>query len=347
MPGVQHIPIGPDEADQRVDRWLRRRFPQLTQGRIQKMLRKGELRVDGARAKADTRLEAGQTVRVPPIPDDAPPPPDRPEVSDRDAEMIRACVIWRDEHVIALNKPPGLPVQGGSGQGSRHVAALAEALKFGREDAPRLVHRLDRDTSGVLVLARSATAARALAGAFRARATRKIYWAATAGVPEPRAGTIRWGLVKAPGRGAGGEGEKMRLVHPDEVEATEGARRAVTDYMVLEAAAKRAAWVALSPITGRTHQLRAHMAALGTPIAGDGKYGGSGQTNEGEGWGAQLGGAISRKLHLHARALVIEHPLTRKPLRIVAPLPEHMARTWKVFGWRAEDAPLDPFAEAD
>ncbi|MGM0584085.1 MAG: RluA family pseudouridine synthase [Pseudomonadota bacterium] len=345
MPGVQHLTIGEDDADQRVDRWLRKRFPQLTQGRIQKMLRKGELRVDGARARADTRLAEGQTVRVPPIPDEAPPPPDRPAIPERDAGMIRACVLWRDDHVIALNKPAGLPVQGGSGQGSRHVAALAEALKFGRDDAPRLVHRLDRDTSGVLLLARSATAARKLAGAFRSRATRKIYWAVTAGVPEPRAGTIRWGLVKAPGRGAGGEGEKMRLVHPDEVEATEGAKRAVTDYIVIEAAARRAAWVALSPITGRTHQLRAHMAALGTPIAGDGKYGGSSQTNEGEGWGAKLGGAISGKLHLHARALEIAHPVTGRTLRLTAPLPEHMARTWQVFGWDPGEAPFDPFEE--
>lgn len=354
MSGVQQVTIGPEDADQRLDRWLRKRWPHLGQGRIEKMLRKGEFRLDGARAKASDRLAVGMTVRVPPIPADegqlrddghrrAPQEP----IAPRDAQMIREAVIWRDDHVIALNKPPGLPSQGGTGQGRRHVAGLAEALRFDRDDDPHLVHRLDRDTSGLLLLARSATAARALAAAFQSRATKKLYWAVTAGVPSPRMGTIRWGLVKAPGHGAGGEGEKMRLVHPDEIAATEGAKRAVTDYAVIEAAGNRAAWVALRPITGRTHQLRAHMAALGTPVAGDGKYGGSGQTNEGEGWGARLGGAVSGKLHLHARSLELVHPVTGRPLRLTAPLPEHMARTWEMFGWRPEDAPDDPFADPE
>ncbi len=347
MSGVQHITIGPEDADQRIDRWLRRLHPQLGQGRIEKMLRKGELRVDGGRVKASTRLEVGQVVRVPPISDEPAAESRAPAASggsEKDAEMIRACVIWRDDHVIALNKPPGLPVQGGSGQ-TRHVDGLAEALKFDREDAPRLVHRLDKDTSGVLLLARSAQAARGLAKAFHTRRTRKIYWAVVAGVPSPRAGTIRYGLVKAGGHGPGGEGEKMRCIHPDAVKTTEGAKHAVTDFMTLETAAKRAAWVALVPVTGRTHQLRAHMAEIGHPIAGDGKYGGSGQTNEGDGWGAQLGGGLSRKLHLHARSLAFDHPVTGRRITLTAPLPEHMARTWEFFGWRPEDAPEDPFAE--
>lgn len=349
MSRVQTITVAQADAGQRIDRWLRRMFPQLGQGRIEKMCRKGELRVDGGRVKASTRIEAGQVVRVPPIPDadaDAGPAPatTRPKISETDAAMIRACVIWRDDHVIALNKPPGLAVQGGSGQ-VRHVDGLAEALRFDLDEKPRLVHRLDKDTSGVLLLARTRAVAAGLTAAFRHRETRKIYWAAVAGVPHPKSGEIVTGLVKAPGHGRHGEGEKMLCVHPREIDDTPGARRAVTEYALIEAAAKRAAWMALTPVTGRTHQLRAHMAELGHPIVGDGKYGGSGQDNLGDGWGAHLGGEVSRKLHLHARSITLEHPVTRKALHVSADLPPHMARTWELFQWRAQDAPDDPFGE--
>jgi 23S rRNA pseudouridine955/2504/2580 synthase len=346
MSGVQHLTVGEEEGDQRLDRYLRRHFPHLGQGRIEKLLRKGEVRVDGGRVKSSTRIEAGQVVRVPPIPNAAAPRTDAaPKISDADAEMIRGCVIFRDAQIIVLNKPAGLAVQGGSGQTARHVDGLAPALRFDLDEDPKLVHRLDKDTSGVLVLARTGKAAKALAEAFHSRAARKIYWAVVAGCPSPQAGTIRFGLVKAPGHGPSGAGEKMHCVHPNQVKAIEGAKRATTDYMVIEAAAKRAAWVAMQPITGRTHQLRAHMAEIGHPIVGDGKYGGSSTTNEGDGWGAQLGGEVSRKLHLHARSLTIAHPATGKPVTFTAPLPDHMARTWKFFGWRPEDAPENPFEE--
>lgn len=345
MSGVQRVTVGPDEGEQRLDRWLRRRFPQVKQGQIEKMCRKGEIRLDGGRVKPATRVAQGQEVRVPPLPDPGTAPlPRAPEISEADARMIRAAVIYRDEHIIALNKPPGLPVQGGSKQ-SRHVDGLAEALRFGREEKPRLVHRLDKDTSGVLLMARSRAAARQLTEAFRARDARKIYWALVAGVPTPRSGTLRWGLVKAPGHGAGGEGEKMRCVHPARLSEVQGAKPAVTEFTVIEALAGRASWVALVPVTGRTHQLRAHMAELGHPIAGDGKYGGSAQENLGDGWGAGLGGALSRKLHLHARSLSLTHPATGKRLTLTAPLPEHMARSWDFFGWREGDAPADPFED--
>jgi 23S rRNA pseudouridine955/2504/2580 synthase len=346
MSGVQTLTVSEDEGEGRLDRWMKRRFPQVTQGTVEKMCRTGQIRVDGGRVKANARLVPGMTVRVPPLPD-APAPPALPKLPDSDAEMIRRAVIWMDDHVIALNKPPGLPSQGGSGQGARHVDGLAEALKFGRAEKPSLVHRLDKDTSGVLLLARSARVARRLSEAFRHRTTRKIYWAAVAGVPSPRMGTIRFGLVKAPGHGRGGEGEKMLCVHPAKIDATEGAKRATTDYAVLDALGTRAAWVALVPITGRTHQLRAHMAEIGHPIVGDGKYGGSGQENPGDGWGAQLGGEISRKLHLHARSIAFDHPVTGARVTLVADLPEHMLRTWKTLGWNPKDAAHDPFAEAE
>ena len=345
MSGVQTVTVAEAEGEQRLDRWLRKRFPQLTQGAVEKLCRTGQVRVDGGRVKAATRVAPGMQVRVPPLPDAPPSGPRDDGIAEADAAMIQAAVIWKDQHIIALNKPPGLPSQGGSGQGNRHVDGLTGALTFGYKDRPKLVHRLDKDTSGVLLLARTDRVARGLSEAFRSRSTRKIYWAVVAGVPSPAMGTIRFGLVKAPGHGRGGEGEKMRCIHPAKVNETEGAKRATTDYAVLERLGSRAAWVALVPITGRTHQLRAHMAELGHPIVGDGKYGGSGQENLGDGWGAQLGGDISRKLHLHARSISFDHPVTKQRITLTAPLPGHMARTWKTFGWREDDAPEDPFAE--
>lgn len=347
MSGVQTLRVADDEGDQRLDRWLKKKFPQLNQIAIEKMCRKGELRVDGARAKPATRIEAGQDIRIPPLPDAAPAPPPRTAAPrDGDAQMIQAAVLWKDEHIIALNKPAGLPSQGGSGQGDRHVDGLSAALMFGYKDKPKLVHRLDKDTSGILLLARTDRVARRLSEAFRARTTRKIYWAAVAGVPSPRMGTVRYGLVKAPGHGRGGEGEKMMAIHPAKVDQTEGAKRATTDYAVLDSLGTRVSWCALVPVTGRTHQLRAHMAEFGHPIIGDGKYGGSGQENLGDGWGAQLGGEISRKLHLHARQISFDHPVTGKRITLTAPLPEHMARTWKTLGWHENDVPADPFEDA-
>ncbi|MCZ8080651.1 MAG: RluA family pseudouridine synthase [Rhodobacteraceae bacterium] len=344
MNAVQTLTVSEDEGEQRLDRWFKRRFPHVTQGAVEKMCRTGQVRVDGARAKASDRVIPGQSIRVPPLPD--PNAPGRAKIdgiSAADAKMIQDSVLWMDDHMIVLNKPAGLPSQGGSGQGERHVDGLAEALKFGYKEKPKLVHRLDKDTSGLLMLARTDRVARNLSEALRHRNTRKIYWAVVAGVPNPKKGSIKYGLMKAPGHGKRGEGEKMLCVHPAKMAEFPDAKRAHTDYFVLWFLGTRLSWMALEPVTGRTHQLRAHMAEIGHPIIGDGKYGGSDADNEGDGWGAAVGGDISRKLHLHARMLVVEHPVLKTEMTFTAPLPDHMARTWKALDWNEKDVPADPF----
>lgn len=342
MSKVQLITIGNDQPEQRLDRWFRKSFPLVTQGNIEKMCRKGDIRVDGGRVKSNTRVGPGNVVRIPPLPDSEAPTHSTIRITNADIKMMQQAVLYKDDHIIVINKPAGLPTQGGSKQ-TRHVDVLSEALRFGYDEKPRLVHRLDKDTSGALVLARTPAMATKLTEAFRHRNTRKIYWALVAGVPVPYLGEIKYGLVKAMGRGKGGEGEKMIAVHPRDIGSTEGAKRASSLYATLYRVGSRASWVAMEPLTGRTHQLRVHMAEIGHPIVGDGKYGGSGQENMGDGWGAQLGGVISKKLHLHARRIAFEHPVTRKPLSVTAPLPEHMKNSWKTFDWSEDLAAEDPF----
>ncbi|MCA0042451.1 RluA family pseudouridine synthase [Celeribacter litoreus] len=346
MSQVQLIQIEDSQPEQRLDRWFRKMFPHVTQGAIEKMCRKGEIRVDGARVKSNTRVAPGMEVRIPPLPDAGAerPKPVASKVSNADAKMMRDAVLYEDDYLIVINKPSGLPTQGGSKQ-TRHVDGLSEALRGDFPEKPRLVHRLDKDTSGVLVLARTPVVATKLTAAFRHKNTRKIYWALVAGVPTPYLGEIKYGLAKAAGHGKRGEGEKMITVHPRDIDATDGAKRAHTLYATLYRVASRASWVAMEPITGRTHQLRAHMAAIGHPIIGDGKYGGSSQENLGDGWGAQLGGIISKKLHLHARSLTFEHPETKKTMTVTAPLPDHMKHSWDTFGWTEDLAADDPFEE--
>ena len=323
MSGVQNRTVGPDEGDMRLDRWMRRHFPQLSQGRIEKMCRKGELRVDGGRVKAATRVGPGQTVRVPPIPDEAAPPPEKPRISDTDADEIRSRVIYRDDHLLALDKPAGLAVQGGSGQ-TRHVDALSGALTFGLDEAPRLVHRLDKDTSGALLIARTPGSAAFFSKRFSGRSAKKIYWALVMGVPDIKEGVIEAPLAKQPGSG----GEKMHVDH-------EGGQPAKTKYRVVDAAGKKAAWLELQPLTGRTHQLRVHCAAMGHPIVGDGKYGGK---------EAFLTGAVSRKMHLHARRLIIDSPDGGK-LDVTAELPEHFAASMDHLGFDESASDATPMRD--
>ncbi|MGQ9369714.1 RluA family pseudouridine synthase [Azospirillum sp. ST 5-10] len=325
---VETRTVTADEADVRLDRWFRRHFPDLTHGHLQRLLRTGQVRVDGKRAEANTRLAAGQSVRVPPltVPGDAAarPRPAAPALGRGEVEALQARVLYKDEDVIAIDKPAGLAVQGGTGT-SKHLDAMLDALRFGAAERPRLVHRLDKDTSGVLLLARSAFAASRLTEMFRGRDVRKIYWAATVGVPKPFQGKIDLPLAKE----GSARGERVAA------DAEDG-KRAVSLYSVVEHAGKNAAFVALWPLTGRTHQLRVHMAAIGTPILGDGKYGGA---------GAFLPGAeVAKKLHLHARRLILPHPRGGRTIDVTAPLCEHMAATWRYLGFSA-NLREDPFAD--
>jgi 23S rRNA pseudouridine955/2504/2580 synthase len=309
----------------RLDRWFRRHYPALAHGRLEKLLRTGQIRVDGKRAKAADRIAAGQEIRVPPLAEAqafGPPSPQR--IWAKDAAMLERAILHRDDEVIVLDKPPGLAVQGGTGS-ERHLDGLLDALRSGHDERPRLVHRLDKETSGVLVIARSAAAAAYLTRAFRDKATRKIYWALVVGQPKPAEGRISLALAKQAGPG----GERVR-VDP------EAGKPAVTYYRIIDSAGERASWLALLPMTGRTHQLRAHCAAIGTPILGDLKYGGA---------NGQLAGVPNpRRLHLHARELTIPHP-SGGTLRVSAPLPAHMRQNWQFFGFSGDAA--DPFAALD
>ena len=321
---VRNLTISADEADLRLDRWFRRHFPGIRQGRLEKLLRTGQIRVDGKRAKSGLRLAAGQIVRIPPgVEAEEPSHDGRPPVREADARFVQSLVIHRDADVIAINKPPGLAVQGGTGT-TRHLDAMLDALRFDADERPRLVHRLDRDTSGVMLLARNARAAAKLGEAFRHKSARKIYWAMVVGVPKPAQGKIDMALAKE----AGPAGERMA--------ADEEGKRAITLYATIERVGNRAAWLAMMPLTGRTHQLRVHCAeALGTPILGDLKYGGEAAKLPGEG--------IAQQLHLHARTLVLPHPAGGM-LELSAPLPAHMRATWAFFGFDP-DAETDPFPQ--
>lgn len=316
---VQTRAVAGDEAGLRLDRWFQRHFPELTHGALQKLLRTGQVRIDGKRVEGRDRVEPGQTVRLPPGVTAPPPKPKaepkpRPLVSDRDSREIQSLVIHRDDWVIALDKPSGLAVQGGSGT-ERHVDGMLDALRFGFQERPRLVHRLDKDTSGLLLIARTGQAAKRLSESFRDRETEKLYWAVVVGVPPRPEGAIDLPLAKRPGAR---DRETMQVDH-------EEGQKALTDFRIMDRAAARAALLALWPRTGRTHQLRVHCAEIGCPILGDRKYGGE----------EALLSAIadSRRLHLHARRITLPHPSGKGTLRVQAEPPPHFRRTVEAFGF--------------
>jgi len=320
---VQMRAVSGDEAGLRLDRWFQRHFPELSHGALQKLLRTGQVRLDGKRVEGKDRIEPGQTVRLPPGVTAAPVPSSqskprsaKPQLSERETQEIQSLVIHRDDWVIALNKPSGLAVQGGSGT-ERHVDGLLDGLRFGFEDRPRLVHRLDKDTSGLLLIARTGQAAKRLSESFRDRETEKLYWAVVVGVPPKMEGAIDLPLAKRPGAR---DRETMQVDH-------EEGQKALTHFKVMDRAGDRAALLALWPRTGRTHQLRVHCAEIGCPILGDRKYGGE---------EALLSAvADSRRLHLHARRLTLPHPSGKGTLRLQAEPPAHFKRTLEAFGFSA------------
>jgi 23S rRNA pseudouridine955/2504/2580 synthase len=319
------VTVTDQDGESRLDRWFRRHYPGLGHGNLEKLLRTGQVRVDGRRAKSGDRVSPGMAIRVPPLGTpsaEAAAAETPPRARPQDEALLRDLVIHRDEHAIVLNKPAGLAVQGGSNT-VRHVDGMLDGLCFDGTERPRLVHRLDKDTSGVLLIARTAAAAAFFTRAFRDKTTRKTYWAIVAGLPKLRQGRIDLSLVKG--------GTKGR----ERVHADEDGKDAVTYYTVIDNAGDRASWLALLPLTGRTHQLRAHCAAIGTPILGDGKYGGASAHALG-------GGVAAHRLHLHARSLEIPHP-AGFTLKVTAPLPPHMKRMWEFLGF-AGDAP-DPFRD--
>ncbi|EZP70412.1 Pseudouridine synthase [Sphingomonas paucimobilis] len=321
---VRQFRVGADDDGIRLDRWFQRHLPDVGFNTVSRWARTGQLRVDGARAAPGDRISEGQSIRVPPAEpkaETAKPRRVRPQLSEDQVAFAQSMVIHRDAQAIVINKPPGLATQGGT-KTEDHVDGLLDALEFDLDQRPKLVHRLDKDTSGALLVARTARSAAFFAKAFSSRTARKVYWAIVIGVPSIDDGMIELPIAKQPGTG----GEKM---HVDEEEGLPSRSR----YRVIERAGNRAAWVELQPYTGRTHQLRVHMAAIGHPIVGDGKYGGK---------DAFLSGTISRKMHLHARRIRVDHPDGGR-VDVRAELPEHFAASLASLGFdlSAGDLPLD------
>jgi 23S rRNA pseudouridine955/2504/2580 synthase len=324
--GVQTVAVTADEAGMRVDRFMEAHFPGLSFSHIQRIIRKGELRVNGKRAQAKQRLAMGETVRIPPLRlDDA--QSDQPaSVGGETRAFLKSITLYEDADVLVLNKPAGLAVQGGSGT-TRHLDGMLDTLRDPQGQRPRLVHRLDKDTAGCLLVAKTRFAAAALAKTFRSRSARKIYWALVAGVPKPRQGRISTFLAKEQAEAD----SFMRIAGHGE----EGASHAVTYYAVIDTAARQLAWVSLKPVTGRTHQLRAHMAHMNNPIVGDPKYFSK------ENW--ELPGGMQNRLHLLARRIAVPHP-RGGTIDVTAPLPPHMQQSWNLIGFDVRR--YDPIVEA-
>lgn len=314
--GIRQFTVSPDDDGIRLDRWFKRHLPDTSFNIVSRWARTGQLRIDGKRVGPGDRLEAGQVIRVPPADPTvvARPTRKRRDLTEDEMRFSQALVIHKDDAALVINKPAGLATQGGT-KTETHVDGFLDALCYELDNRPKLVHRLDKDTSGALLLARTARSAGHFAKAFSSRTARKVYWALVVGVPAIEDGYIDLPIGKQPGSG----GEKM---HVDEKDG----QSARTRYRIIERAGNTTAWVELQPYTGRTHQLRVHMAAIGHPIVGDGKYGGK---------EAFLTGTISRKMHLHARRLRIDHPKGHQ-IDVRADLPPHMRDSFADLGFEIE-----------
>lgn len=323
MSRVETRNVSEDEDGMRLDRWFKTHYVGLPHSRLEKLLRTGQVRVDGGRVKASTRLVAGQTVRVPPLPDGPTPPGPKRALSKADRDFLASITLYEDDDLLVLNKPSGIAVQGGT-KTAHHIDRLLEGYGDTPETRPRLVHRLDRDTSGVLVIAKRRSVAAKLGRAFQTRSVRKIYWTLVNGVPKPPQGKIEAALVKA----ASPLGERVRKARPGEQGR---AQTAVTYYAVVDRAGQTASFVSLKPVTGRQHQLRAHMSIIGHPILGDEKYPSSTELPEG----------IDKQLHLHARRICFAHPSGEGVVDVTAPLPPHMVRAFAAFGFALKDGEQD------
>jgi len=344
---VALLDVSEDEAGMRLDRWFHRRFPLLPQSHLNKIVRKGEVRVAGKRAEISTRLEAGQSVRVPPLNLSAQAPPEARPADPRDAAAIREMILFEDRDCLVLNKPYGLAVQGGSGT-RRHIDGMLAALANRNGERPVLVHRLDRDTSGVLLIAKSRKIAADLGATFRSRGAKKIYWALVEGVPKPAQGRISLFLAKGEAMGADRSGpreyradiERMRIAKHGEADA----QHSLTLYAVVDKVAPRLAWLSMRPITGRTHQLRAHCEAIGHPIVGDPKYNRRLANDPARADPLRaVPPGLEPKLHLLARRLVLPHP-RGGTIDVTAPLPEHMRHAFDMFGFDVKTR--DPIEDA-
>ena len=303
MAGVEQVTVNEDENGMRLDRWFKLHVPGLGFGALQKLLRTGQVRVDGGRAKSDTRLSAGQVVRIPPLGADLKgeggPLTARTIRDQGDGDVLSKMLLYEDNKVFVFNKPAGLAVQGGSGV-HRHVDGMLEAWRSQKGEKPRLVHRIDRDTSGVLVVARTRGAAVKLTAAFRERDTKKTYWALVKGVPKTREGRISTWLVKE----TTPDGDRMRIARHGEP----GADHAVSHFRVIDQAGQNLSWLEMEPYTGRTHQLRVHAAHIGCPIIGDPKYFEADQN-----W--EFPGGLQNRLHLHARRILAGASASLNPSR--------------------------------